>query len=145
MPLKFITWNVQHGSASVISTPNNQSIAIDLGAGEFSPLQHLKRSGIAQLDEVIVTHPHLDHIDDILNFDILSPRALVTPGHLTEKDIWAGNQRASSEVQSKIAKYCEIKRRFTGQMQPGETQRSRLTTAGQPLKDSNPEHALQPT
>ena len=46
------------------------------------------------MDEVIITHPHLDHINDILNFDIISPRSLVTPGHLTENEIWDGNQKA---------------------------------------------------
>ena len=35
-------WNVQHGSAVYIQTPNGKHIAIDLGAGDaFSLLQHL--------------------------------------------------------------------------------------------------------
>ena len=119
MPFKFITWNVEHGSAAFIGTPNNRSIAIDLGAGDFSPLQHIRGSGLTQLDEVIITHPHLDHIDDILNFDILNPRLLVRPSHLTEDEIWAGNQNASNEVRNKFAKYCEINNKFTGQLEPG--------------------------
>ena len=119
MPLKFITWNVQHGSAALISTPNNKNIAIDLGAGDFSPLQHI-RNHITQLDEVIITHPHLDHIDDILNFDLLSPKLLARPQQLTEDEIWAGNQNASNEVRNKFAKYCEINRWPTRQLEPGE-------------------------
>ena len=113
MPLTFMTWDVQHGSATYISTPNNKRIAIDLGAGEFSPMRHIRASGINQLDEVIITHPHLDHIDDILNFDLLDPQFLARPQHLTESDIWAGNQKASAEVQDKIRKYCELNNRFT--------------------------------
>ena len=138
MPLRFITWNVQHGSAAFISTPNNKSIAIDLGAGDFSPLEHIKKSGLAQLDEVIVTHPHLDHIHDILNFDILSPRSLATPGHLTENEIWAGNQKASSEVRSRIAKYCEIKKRFTGQLQPGDNPEKPANNGGATIERFQP-------
>ena len=46
MPLTFTTWNVQHGSAALICTPNNQTIAIDLGAGDFSPLEHIKQTNI---------------------------------------------------------------------------------------------------
>ena len=38
-----------------------------------------------------ITHPHMDHIDDILNFDLLSPGTLLIPRHLTEDDIRGGN------------------------------------------------------
>ena len=83
MTLRFITWNVQHGSAALIQTPNGKLIAIDLGAGEeFSPLGYIKHElGMNQLDEVIITHPHMDHIEDILNFDLLNPRVLLRPRH----------------------------------------------------------------
>ena len=118
MPLTFITWDVQHGSAAYINTPNNKRIAIDLGAGEFSPLRHILANGIAQLDEVIITHPHLDHIEDILNFDLLNPQVLARPNHLTDSDIWAGNQNASNEVQDKINKYREINNRFNASVNP---------------------------
>ena len=120
MPLNFITWDVQHGSAAFIGTPNNQTIAIDLGAGDFSPLEHIRRSGITQLDEVIITHPHLDYIDDILNFDLLQPRILSRPRHLSEDEIWAGNQNASAQVKSKISKYCEINSRYNQPVPPNE-------------------------
>ena len=32
MTLKFITWDVEHGSAAYIRTPNGKHIAVDLGA-----------------------------------------------------------------------------------------------------------------
>ncbi len=31
--LRFIFWNVQHGSAAFISTPNERAIVADLGPG----------------------------------------------------------------------------------------------------------------
>lgn len=42
--LELIVWNVQHGSAVYINTPDGKHIAVDLGAGGnngsvFSPLQ----------------------------------------------------------------------------------------------------------
>ena len=48
MTLQIIVWDVQHGSAAYIKTPNNKYMAIDLGAGEasnrgFSPLAYLQR------------------------------------------------------------------------------------------------------
>ena len=58
MSLRLILWNVQHGSAAYIHTPNGKHIAIDLGAGDaFSPLQHLWRNGVQRLDHVTITHP----------------------------------------------------------------------------------------
>ena len=103
MVLKFITWDVEHGSAAYIRTPNSKHIAIDLGARRatdagFSPLAHLRKSwGVQQLDLVVITHPHLDHIEDIPNFRAFSPKVLMRPSHLTESDIWGNNRKASPE------------------------------------------------
>ena len=117
MTLDFTFWDVNHGSAAHVSTPNNTHIAVDLGTGTyedssqpFSPLLHLKNSGIAQLDEVILTHPHRDHLDDIFNFDELSPRVLVRPKHLTRQEILAGNKSTDRKV---IDKYFEIDARYS--------------------------------
>ena len=85
--LTCLFWDVQHGSAAYINTPANEHLVIDLGVGsyqqanlQFSPLLHLKHHyGVQQLDGVVITHPHRDHLDDIGNFDALSPRVLVRP------------------------------------------------------------------
>ena len=85
MVLKFITWDVEHGSAAYIRTPNGKHIAIDLGARRatdsgFSPLVHLRKNwGIQELDLVVITHPHLDHIEDISNFRAFKPKVLIRP------------------------------------------------------------------
>jgi len=91
--LKIIVWDVQHGNAIYVNTPGNKDFVIDLGTGscgnndwEFSPLLHLKKHwNVPYLDGVIITHPHSDHIDDILNFDKLNPRVIRRPKHLTEE------------------------------------------------------------
>ena len=114
--LKIIFWDVQHGSSAFVETPNGTRIAIDLGTGSlgsnttFSPLLHLKNNGrVTQLDGVLITHPHRDHIDDIFNFDTLSPLTLLCPKHLTEVDIRIANQAKDNEV---INKYLEISSRY---------------------------------
>ena len=115
MNLRLITWNVQHGSAALVQTPNGQQIALDLGAGEFSPLQFIKnRLGVNQLDKVIVTHPHMDHIEDILNFDLLSPRILMRPRQLTPDDIIGGNKNLGPEAVEIYKKYLEVDGRYSG-------------------------------
>ena len=116
MTLKFITWNVKHGSAALVQTPNGQQIAIDLGAdAEFSPLRHIKcQMGIDQLDTVIITHPHMDHIEDILNFDLLDPRILVRPNHLTADDINNGHTTVEPTAAQIYKKYLEIDAKYRG-------------------------------
>ncbi|KNZ68182.1 hypothetical protein Tfer_3284 [Thermincola ferriacetica] len=115
--LEIMIWDVQHGSATYAKTPEGKHFVIDLGTGsfvgdndEFSPLLHLKNNyGITSIDEVIITHPHTDHLDDIFNFDKLSPKALRRPKHLTEDDIRKANPDSDSD---KIDKYLEINDRF---------------------------------
>ena len=122
MTLRFITWNVEHGSAALIQTPNGQQIAVDLGSDAgFSPLQHMKyRMGIDQLDKVIITHPHMDHIEDILNFDLLSPRILMRPRQLTADDISAGHNNVGPEAVQIYQKYLEIDARYTSPVESAD-------------------------
>lgn len=117
MSVEVVFWDVQHGNASYIKSPNDRHIVIDLGTGSyanndqiFSPLLHLKnRYDVAQLDYVIVTHPHLDHIDDILNFNYLSPKVFKRPTHLSKEDILSG---VREEDRPKFDKYLEINNRY---------------------------------
>ena len=121
MPLRFMMWNVQHGSAAVIQTPNGKNIVIDLGAGEaFSPLAHLWGNGVRKLDHVTITHPHMDHIDDILYFDAFDPQTVSIPSHLTEKDIRGGNSEPSDLAEQKISKYLDIRSRYSGAVSLGD-------------------------
>lgn len=119
--LRCIVWDVQHGSATTIITPDNKYIAVDLGAstseGGFSPLLHLRDSfGVQQLHTVIVTHPHRDHLDDVENFDALSPRVLCRPSHLSDKEVISANRAEDNE---KIDKYLEIHKRYNGSVDAG--------------------------
>jgi beta-lactamase superfamily II metal-dependent hydrolase len=110
-------WDVQYGSAAYLKTPNGKNIVQDLGIGAlktglatFSPLLFIKnRMNVDQLDEVIITHPHADHIKDIENFDTLNPKVLYRPKHLTEAEIVAANRTEDRDL---VDKYIEISRRY---------------------------------
>ncbi len=110
-------WDVQHGHATYIKTPNNRHIVVDLGTGdysgknmEFSPLKYLHTNyGVQSIDYVVITHPHLDHIDDILNFDLLKPKVLSRPKQITNEELLEGVQEKDRK---KIEKYCEINTRY---------------------------------
>jgi len=101
---EFTIWDVQHGSAVYIKSPNGRHIIVDIGLGsfengnDFSPLSHLcKNYGVQQIDYAILTHPHKDHIEDIKNLKYLNPKVLRRPSHLTRGDIIT-TQTAKSDI-----------------------------------------------
>jgi len=117
--VEMVFWDVQHGHSTYIKSPNGRHIVVDLGIGSyddnnqaFSPLLHLKNYyQVNQVDFVIITHPHLDHIDDILNFDALSPKALLRPSHLKDEEVYHNNLRDRDKP--KFEKYLEISNRYS--------------------------------
>lgn len=92
--LTVICWDVQHGNALFIKTPSGHSVLIDLGKGSyssrntrFSPVKHiLTRNKLKHIDLLILTHPHKDHIEDILNLNKVKVKQTILPGHLRKKD-----------------------------------------------------------
>jgi beta-lactamase superfamily II metal-dependent hydrolase len=143
--LLVVVYDVQHGSAAYIQTPNGKHIMIDLGTGSlededatFSPLLRLKKHwGVDCLDLVVITHPHRDHIDDIFNFERLTPRAILRPKHLSEEEIRAGNKR-DGEEKRKIKKYLEINRRYSVPATPGEKVRAPANNGGMTMRHFHP-------
>lgn len=95
MTLELVIWDVQHGNATYVKTPNGRHIVQDLGTGSykgenssFSPLTHLKNQyNVERIDALIVSHPHKDHISDILNIDELNPKRFTRPSGLTKDDV----------------------------------------------------------
>lgn len=110
--VKLIFWDVQHGNSIYVCSPNQRHIVVDLGTGsygnygEFSPLRHLKYNyNVQQLDYVIITHPHIDHIDDIFYFEELRPQVFSRPAHLEKNPII---ENARYEEMDKLEKYFDI-------------------------------------
>lgn len=110
-------WDVQHGHAAYIKTPTGKHIVIDLGTGsyekgdEFSPLLHLKNNyGVDKVDYCIITHPHMDHIDDILNWEEVKPKVLE---RAKKVDIGKLLEDSLDKDQEKLEKYKEINNHYT--------------------------------
>lgn len=117
--VSMVFWDVQHGHATYVKSPNGKHIVVDLGIGShddnnqaFSPLLQLKNNyNVSRLDFAIITHPHLDHIDDILNFDQLNPRVLARPAHLKNEEVLHAAIR--DRDRPKFEKYIEINNRYS--------------------------------
>lgn len=85
-----VIWDVQHGNATYIKTPNGKNIIIDLGRGsytarneKFSPIKHIARKyKVKEANLVVVTHPHFDHIEDINSLKGINVKKFITPAHI---------------------------------------------------------------
>jgi competence protein ComEC len=101
-------WDVQLGLAIHVKAPNDKYIVIDLGTGTYntSPLRKRMWDNIAYM---VITHPHLDHISDILNFDINAPKILCRPPLLTNEEVMEGVRQCD---RAKFEKYCQINDRY---------------------------------
>lgn len=118
----------------------------DLGTGSykhgtFSPLLHLKSEyAINQLDQVIITHPHSDHIDDILNFDELNPKVLLRPKHLEKDNIM---QYATKDNELILEKYFEINDRYSHPIESSDDPKLATNNGGVEIKTFIPRQCSQ--
>ena len=93
--LEIVTWDVQHGDAILIKTPNDKVVVIDMGIGSFysenerfSPLNHLLINyGISKINCLLITHPHRDHIEDIQSLRHFKINRIITPKHIPKNQI----------------------------------------------------------
>lgn len=104
-------WDVQLGLAIHIKAPNGKYLVIDMGTGNWesgntSPLSLLRYQKIHYM---IITHPHLDHIDDILQFDNNEPTVLWRAKAISNDEVMEGVRDCDKP---KFKKYCEINDRF---------------------------------
>lgn len=137
MTLQLSIWNVAHGSASLLIIPNGKRFIIDLGAdgqNNISPLGYIRRRGITKIDHITITHPHMDHIDDILELDNMSFGSVTLPAHLTEMDIRAGNPTLNYTAEQKLQKYLAIMSIHRFGIQPQQNIMSPLNTGDVAIK-----------
>lgn len=80
-PLEILIWDVNHGNSTSICLPNGKTIMLDCAANPvtgFSPIWRT-RERWKGLDYLIISHPHMDHISDIMNIEHLKPHILQRP------------------------------------------------------------------
>lgn len=123
--LQLVVWDVQHGNAIYMRTPNSLNVMFDIGTGsyasgaEFSPLKYLKNHwGVNSLHYLVISHPHADHISDIRNmFDLnLKPSVLSRPRNIDADLISSSNQAEYSDF---VECYLELDRTYVHPVSPG--------------------------
>lgn len=134
MNLEIIVHNVGHGQAIHAFTPNGQTIVIDLGSSDdFSPLKWL-RSKTTRIDSLVITHPHEDHIREVLELERqgLEVVQLWRPKWLTESDIRAQNRSSASDV---ISGYLALSNRMSAPIPPENLVGNPAVSGGVTLKE----------
>lgn len=117
MTLRVLVHDVGHGQAVHVFTPNGKAIVIDLGCrANFSPLGWL-REGRSEIDYLIITHPHGDHIDEMLLVNELGfhVRQIWRPKWLDEETVYSQNQYNYTE---KLDAYFEMSNRYSAPVLP---------------------------
>ncbi len=73
--VQIVVWNVAHGSATFVRTPNDRKILLDVGSSEdFSPAEYLHNHyGLRYTDLLILSHADADHVRDLPNVVRLIP------------------------------------------------------------------------
>lgn len=107
MTLRIVIHNVGHGQAIHAFTPAGETIVIDLGcSSDFSPLEWLSKYR-KTIDKLIITHPHGDHIDEILLIKKLgfTVRQLWRPNWLPKDIVYKANQ---SSYSAKLDAYFQL-------------------------------------
>ena len=115
--LRVIVHDVGHGQAVHAFTPNGQVIVVDLGSSAaFSPLNWLRHQ-TATIHSLVVTHPHGDHIDEILGLDDrgFQVQQLWRPKWLTDKEVREANQNAYN---AQVNYYLEMSKRYCVSIPP---------------------------
>jgi competence protein ComEC len=107
MTLHLRIHDVGHGHAVHAFTPSGHVVVVDLGcSSSFSPLSWL-RAVTDTIDKLVITHPHGDHIDEILDLaeHDFRVRQLWRPKWLTEDEIYDANQ---SSYDDRVERYLEM-------------------------------------
>jgi competence protein ComEC len=106
MELEILIWDVNHGNSTSVKLPNGNTIMFDCAANpitDFSPIRQTKDHW-GYLDLLVVSHPHLDHISDIMNIDYLKPSLLLRP-KVSHTQLRDGKYGSSEDI---IEKYIDF-------------------------------------
>lgn len=117
MTLDIRIWNVNHGNSASIKLPNGNVMMIDCASNPktgFSPINRTKNLWKCELGYLIISHPHMDHISDIVKIDSFKPVTLLRP----KIDYLVLRNGKSNNDLDIINKYIEFQEPYTAPCKP---------------------------
>lgn len=96
--MDMVVCNVQSANCIWISTPNNYNFVFDIGTGttnsgyEFNPLTYIYRQGVRNIDALVLTHPHSDHVAGIDKLGLFTIGKLYCARNISSEEILNGNK-----------------------------------------------------
>lgn len=108
-----VVWDVGLGNSIIMEFPNHKHVLFDAGANmgtHFSPASFMyEKYGVPYLDYFSVSHPHVDHIQDIINVgNYLSPKVFSRNKLITEEKVLEENKDVLDKHRDIIKKYFEM-------------------------------------
>lgn len=124
--LKVRVWDVKQGACISAITPNNKKVIIDCGnSDDVSPACIINPSSEKEvLNYLVISHPHQDHIKDILNIDEKFNAEILRVNSEITKDVMKQDNLDVFEPPNDkyINKYYEYtEERFTGKVSYDES------------------------
>ncbi len=107
-------FNVGRGLCVFIITPFKYGILIDLGSSDdFSPLNFIKENLLPKMEkyngfdlgQVLISHPHADHISDIQNLKEITYNYITCPHNKSEEEYF---DFSKLEMHDNLKEYIEI-------------------------------------
>ena len=115
--------DVAHGDCIHVATPSGKSVLLDCGGkGDASASRWLEALGVVGLDCLLVSHPHIDHIRDIVCVDErFYPRTFGRNRAITREKIREENMDVFDDSGDIIEKYLEMNQRYNGCVSPADS------------------------
>ena len=112
--------DVAHGDCIHVATPSGKSVLLDCGGkGDASASRWLEALGVVGLDCLLVSHPHIDHIRDIVCVDErFCPRTFGRNRAITREKIREENMDVFDDGGDIIEKYLEMNQRYKVDVPP---------------------------
>ena len=135
--LTMIVWDVKRGNAISLHLPNGRTVMVDCGASDdCSPVSELySRYGVKTIHELIVTHPHADHMADLATIRNLKmgPTVLYRPKGISEDAIKSGNTDTTV-----VDSYLAMDRQYNRKLDASEDIENPANTGGVRFKVFKP-------